>query len=91
MRQGKADFDVCNGHRNKRLTKTCFYLSEHVRRLYDSCHRFESYKDYKDVLKHPESDDLVIHSISPADKSGGNFAHIFHCSISCTMDEQSQH
>ena len=70
MRQGKVDFDVCNGHRNKRLTKTCFYLSEHVRRLYDSCHRFESYKDYKDVLKHPESDDLVIHSISPADKSG---------------------
>ena len=32
MRQGKVDFDVCNGHRNKRLTKTCFYLSEHVRR-----------------------------------------------------------
>ena len=89
MRQGKADFDVCNGHRNKRLTKTCFYLSEHVRRLYDSCHRFESYKDYKDVLKHPESDDLVA-LLLPISR-GGNFAHIFHCSISCTMDEQSQH
>ena len=50
MRQGKVDFDVCNGHRNKRLTKTCFYLSEHVRRLYDSCHRFESYKDYLTVI-----------------------------------------
>ena len=70
MRQGKADFDVCNGHRNKRLTKTCFYLSEHVRRLYGSYRTIGWSIDYKDAQSHYESDGLGIRSTSPADKSG---------------------
>ncbi len=77
MRQGKVDFDVCNGHRNKRLTKTCFYLSEPVRHLYDSCRRTESHKDYKEVPKHAESDGPVIESTSPAGKSGRKLCTYF--------------